>query len=384
MTRRPPAKSPQKRPAKPTARPAATPPTPSLEAATPTLVTEPVELAWIAAKAAVAVGVLVGGLLVGLTGMQARALTTFVPGARPLPTLEALSWGDRLRMGALGPVLPRPENIRTPLDLRVDFRTVKLEAADGTALEGWTLPHAQARGEVVLVPGYRASRDSLLPVADRLHGAGWRVTLMDPRGVGGSQGNRSTLGWRESQDLAAFTALARERTLGPVVIYGFSAGAAAALRSVALGQSIAEAVIAEGCFDTMRSALGTRVRRLGAPPFPVVDLLLFWSWFDQEVPGWNHNPVEYAAQVRSPLLVLQGADDWRAPPEGARAIARAAPQGVYAELDGTGHQPGVLTRPLAWERVVEGFLMEAFGPPDTSAPVPTGDDAIPPPPAEAG
>jgi pimeloyl-ACP methyl ester carboxylesterase len=233
---------------------------------------------------------------------------------------------------------------------------------------------------VVLVPGYRASRDSLLPVADRLHGAGWRVTLMDPRGVGGSAGHRSTLGWRESQDVAAFVGLAQERTLGPVVLYGFSAGAAAALRSVALGQSIAEAVIAEACFDTMRTALDTRVRHIGAPTFPIVDLLLFWSWFDQEVPGWRHNPVDYAAQVRSPLLVLQGADDWRAPPARARDIAKAAPQGVFALLDGTGHQPGVLTRPLAWERAVEGFLMEAVGPADTSAPVPEGDDGIPPPP----
>lgn len=324
--------------------------------------------AWTAAAGGVALLLL--GVVVGVSGMHARSLTTFVPGARPLPALEDLSFAQRLSLATRGPTLPRPENRQTPLDLQVDFRTESLVSADGTRLEGWTLPREGARGEVVLVPGYRASRDSLLAVADRFHEAGWRATLMDPRGVGGSEGNRSTLGWDESQDVAAFVTLAKGRTVGPVVVYGFSAGGAAALRMAALEQAQPDALVVEATFDTLRHALRARVQHLGAPAFPMVDLLLFWSWMDQDIPGWQHNPVDYAGRVQAPVLVLQGAEDWRAPPAAGKALAAAAPRAQLVVLEGTGHQPGVLTRPLTWERAVEGFLIRTFGPADTSPPLP--------------
>lgn len=299
-----------------------------------------------------------------LSAQHSLALSTYVRGAPPTPALESLGFADRLGLLVGGAVLRRPTNDHSPLAVGIDFRTEHRVAKDGTSLEGWTLDHPAARGEVVLVPGYQQSREDLLDAGARFHESGWRVTLMDPRGVGGSEGNRASLGWHESQDVGSFAALARDRTLGPVVLYGFSAGGAAVLRSLAVGEAQgADAAIVEACFSTLREALAVRVRRLGLPATPVADLLLFWGRVEQGVVGYEHNPVDYASRVEIPVLVLQGREDWRAPPGQGRSIARALPEGRYAEIPELGHQPGAFGHPIAWERVVEGFLWETFGAP---------------------
>lgn len=317
------------------------------------------------------VGLVVVVSAVLLSAKHSLALSTYVSGAPPTPALETLAFADRVGLLFRGPVVRRPVNEHSPLAVGLDFRTVRRTAADGTGLEGWTLDRASARGEVVLVPGYQQSRDDLLDAGARFFEAGWRVTLMDPRGVGGSEGHRTSLGWYESQDVASFAALARERTLGPVVLYGFSAGGAAVLRALATGEvQGADAAIVEACFSTLREALAVRMRRLGLPALPAADLLLLWGQLEQGVPGYRHNPVDYAGQVKVPVLVLQGREDWRAPPEQGRALAGALSQGRYAEIPDLGHQPGAFGHPIAWSRVVEGFLWETFGPPGEEEPSP--------------
>ncbi len=306
---------------------------------------------------------LFGGLNL-LARQQARALTTYHPvGDAPIQ-LESLSWMDRLGLALRGPTLARPRAQRSPLDVGLSFRTETVQTADGLSLEGWVIPREGARGEIVLVPGYLAARDALLEAAVRLHARGWRVSLMSPRGTDGSGGDRTTLGWKESLDVAAFAAQAKGRSTGPVVLYGYSQGGAAVLRALARGEAQADAAIVEATFGSLRQAIAARSRHLGMPATPAVDLLLFWAWVDQGVPGWDLVPSEDAADLRVPLLVLQGADDWRAPPEAGQAIAQAAARGRYAEIDGLGHQPGAEARPLAWERAVEGFLQEEYGRPD--------------------
>ena len=309
---------------------------------------------------------LAGVLFVG-TAPHARALTTYVRGAPPPPQLEALGLADLATLAARGVTLGRPENHRSPLDSGTEFSTAAHRSADGTHIESWTLAQDEPIGEIILVPGYQASRESLLEGAAILHEAGWRVTLLDPRGVGGSGGDRTTLGWAESQDVAVVVEAAQARAQGPVVLYGFSMGGAAALRAVATGQAQADAVIVEGCFETLRGAIAARLHHLGLPATPIADLLLFWAWVDTGIPGWSHRPVDYAAQIAAPILVVQGTEDWRSPPSAGQAVARAAPAGRYATIEGLPHQPGFAGRPVSWDRVVRGFLYETFGAPDDPA-----------------
>ena len=72
------------------------------------------------------------------------------------------------------------------------------------------------------------------------------VMLVDFRGCGGSQGDRTTIGWNEAKDVSA-TLLWVKATLGESapVLFGHSMGAVAILRAVAVEGVQPRAVIAD-------------------------------------------------------------------------------------------------------------------------------------------
>jgi pimeloyl-ACP methyl ester carboxylesterase len=79
--------------------------------------------------------------------------------------------------------------------------------------------------------------------------------LVDFRGCGGSQGDRTTIGWNEAKDVSA-TLLWVKATLGESapVLFGHSMGAVAILRAVAVEGVHPRAVIADAPFGRLLRA----------------------------------------------------------------------------------------------------------------------------------
>src|SRR5581483_7061901 len=127
---------------------------------------------------------------------------------------------------------PRDVPPWTPLDLGLAYSRVAFPARDGVPLVGWWIPAPDARGTVVFLHGYGASKAQALGVAPFLHAAGYNVLAYDARAHGESGGTHTTLGLDEVQDVeGAWDWLAARDTTAHVALLGWSMGGATAINA---------------------------------------------------------------------------------------------------------------------------------------------------------
>lgn len=136
-------------------------------------------------------------------------------------------------------------------------------------------------------------------------------------------------------------------------------GGAAILRAVHSCGVRPDAIIVEAVFDEMLNTVKHRFEAMGIPSFPSAQLLVFWGGYQAGFNGFAHNPVEYAASVRCPILFLHGAADPRAHLEEAQRVfaAVSAPK-QFKEFPAVGHAATVVRYPDEWKETVSQFLRE--------------------------
>jgi pimeloyl-ACP methyl ester carboxylesterase len=251
---------------------------------------------------------------------------------------------------------------------------VTLTAVDGVRLDGWHLPpddphHADL--VVVLLHGFTGSwrRPALVRIARGLAPyAG--VLLVDQRGHGRS-GGLSTLGDLEVLDVDAAVAAARALGYGSVVTQGWSMGGSSALRHAALAGAGRDAMV--------------RGHPVSYRPDAVISVSAASRWFVRETApmrrlhwlvqhrvgrllgrrlgvrvdpsGWPADavplsPVEAAARITIPLLVVHGDADAYFSLEHPRALVTAAgPVAQLWEIPGFGHA----------ENAADALLLDRIG-----------------------
>jgi uncharacterized protein len=301
------------------------------------------------------------GLFVALNALAYRhaySLTHFVEGGRRTPVPQRLSAGERVKVLVAGPVVPRPRNERTPADDALPFERHVFKGAHGLPLEAWLVPRAGARATVLLFHGHADSKQSMLPPARVLHDLGYATLLVDFHGSGGSAGDHTSVGFHESEDVAA--AYAYVRALpdpGPIVLHGNSMGAVAVLKAVSEHHLDPAALVLECPFDRFSSTVRHRFQAFGIPAFPAADLLLLWGGVQQGFNPWRFNPADYASGVAAPTLLMNGGrDPWVSEAEARSIFDRLrGPRRlhVFPEL---GHQSFLKARRAEWVDAVGGFL----------------------------
>lgn len=309
------------------------------------------------------------GLLAAVLGlnaiawMQAWAMTHYTPSGVRTAKPEALSLAERIGTIFTGVNVPRPHNEHTPADVGLNYETRTVPSGEGDTLEAWYVPADASRGIVLMFTGYAQSKDSLLPEAAALHNMGYDALMLDFRGAGGSSGSDTTLGVRESKDVATAVEYARKVWPGQrIVPYGVSLGAAAVLRSMAVGGVKPDAVILESPFDRLLSTVGNRFSSMGLPAFPASQLLVFWGSVQQGSNGFDNNPVDFARSVTCPALLLHGEQDPRVTVEQSHAIYDAlAGYKEQVEVQGAGHESLVASAPELWKDSVAHFLRHVEG-----------------------
>jgi hypothetical protein len=317
----------------------------------------PTRLVWALASLALA-----GALGVNAVAyMQARAMTRFArsgPRSKPPERLSALEAAKAI---VLGVNVPRPRITSTPRDLGLPYATRRFASGHGPELEAWAIDGRDDFPLVVAFHGYAASKSQVLPAAAAFHQLGYGSLVVDFHGSGGSSASGTTLGFLEARDVAAAVDHARRRwPQRKIVLYGFSMGAAAILRAIAVEAVTPDAVILEAAFDDLLATTKSRFRSMGLPPTPFAELLLFWGGRQWGFDPFAQHPADHAAAVRCPALVLHGARDPRVDPERARALARAlGARGRFVLYPGVGHARIVEHRPRAWKRDVAAFLCDA-------------------------
>jgi alpha-beta hydrolase superfamily lysophospholipase len=289
---------------------------------------------------------------------QAWSMTHFQEGAIKTANPESLSLLQKVRVSLLGVSLPRPQNTIDPRSVGLAFETHRFGGAEGDELEAWHIPCEKAKGIVLFAHGYGACKASLLLEARALHGMGYAALLLDFHGSGGSRGNDTSIGVHEADDLSqAVESVRRKFPTRRLILYGQSMGSAAILRAIAVNGVRPDAVIVECPFDRLLSTASNRFAAMGLPAFPAAHLLIFWGGVQHGFNAFRHNPVEYARNVRCPVLLLHGAKDARVTQAQAESIFQNLPgDKEFIVFPNAGHESYLGAAPGLWTESVSRFL----------------------------
>jgi pimeloyl-ACP methyl ester carboxylesterase len=236
---------------------------------------------------------------------------------------------------------------------------------------------------IVLLPGGSVDRQSNAALAALL-AADFSVLNVDRRGRGDSADTLPYAVEREFEDITAVI----DATGGPAALYGSSSGAALALLATAAGSPVSKLVMWEAPYfqdpaarppadtvqqydrmvgegrrgDAVEYFMGTVV---GLPPEFVTFARTQPWWaaqekiahtlaYDGRIMGDYSLPLEAAARVRCPALVLAGGKSVPAFRETAEALAAAMPHGRASVLEGQEHN----VDPAALAPAIRAFLQE--------------------------
>lgn len=211
-------------------------------------------------------------------------------------------------------------------------------------------PAGRIRGTVILLHGFNARKEHMLPFAERLAAAGFRCVVFDSRGHGDSGGEYATFGIRETDDLqriiAAADALTGRQGLGPLGLLGYSMGGAVALQAQPTLPQV-KAVATVAAFADFREVVtgqaSRRWRGAGTPLLPLVRWETEWiAGFDP----WQIRPMEAARRLTCPLFLAHGTADSLIPVGQVHQLAAAAglktrevmviPEGTHGNVFMTG------------------------------------------------
>ena len=304
-----------------------------------------------------ALAVLVFG---AMTWAQAWGMTHYRTEAARSTRLRELHSTGKARFLFTGPTVRRMSNVSAPDQRGLAFTTRTLRNAAGQKLEVWEIPAPGPGPLVLMFPGYGGSKDTLLAAAVEFHRLGCASWLVDFAGIGGSEGDTTTIGWREADDVTAAVRAAQTAQPGRrLVLYGTSMGAAAILRAVHLGDVQPTALVLECPFDRLVTTIGNRCGLLGLPRQPFANGVVFWAGVQQGYNGFAHNPVDYARSVRCPTLLLQGGQDQLVGLDRSRRIATAlGKNGTFQVFPTAGHAYLVVNAAAPWRASVGNFLLK--------------------------
>jgi uncharacterized protein len=232
---------------------------------------------------------------------------------------------------------------QTPADKGLAFQEIGFESSDGLDLKGWWVPEEGSSRTVILVHGLDASKSSqyVLDTAPIYAQAGYSVLMLDLRGHGESEGNRTTLGYQEVWDVqGALSWLEAEQGFEPweVVLHGWSMGGATVLR--ASPEMSVAAVVEESGYADLPLLLRDRLpESSGLPSFFNPGIFLTAKLF-LDLNPWAVKPEEDAARLSEegvPLLIIHSTDDEVVPFEHAEMLAASYPDAEFWRIEGYGH-----------------------------------------------
>jgi fermentation-respiration switch protein FrsA (DUF1100 family) len=257
---------------------------------------------------------------------------------------------------------PDPNDGKSPKSYGLDFKWVGFPSTDGIMLKGWYIPaNGDARGTIIYCHGLNRTRIEMLPQAAFAHGLGYNGLLFDFRHQGASGGEVTTMGYQERLDVlgAVRYALDQQKAARPVILWGVSMGAAAALMAAPESPDVA-AVISDSSFLSLRATVQHHWKLFfHLPSFPIADEMAYWiAWRG----GFRPSDLDLANAVERmgtrPVLFVAVQDDRRMPPSVARSLYAhdASPQKELVILPGRRHGEGFKQATEQYQKGVTQFL----------------------------
>jgi len=217
---------------------------------------------------------------------------------------KKLTTGEKIKTLLFGVSNPRPENLTIPTS---DFETIKLKS--NKEIECWSIKTENAKGTVILFHGFGGNKSSMLDKAEIFLGLGYNTFLVDFMGSGGSEGNQTTIGFLEAEQVKTCFDYLTEKGEQNIYIFGTSMGSVATMKAINDFEIKPKGIIIECPFGSMYKTVCARFKTMNAPTFPMAGLLVFWGGLQNGFWAFGHNPTEYAKKINCPTLLLYGAKD---------------------------------------------------------------------------
>jgi alpha-beta hydrolase superfamily lysophospholipase len=173
----------------------------------------------------------------------------------------------------------------------------------------WSIKSENVKGTIILFHGFGGDKSSMLDKSEVFLGLGYNTFLVDFMGSGGSEGNQTTIGFLEAEQVKTCFDYLREKGEQNIFLFGTSMGSVAIMKAIADFDIKPNGIIIECPFGSMYMTVCARFKIMSAPTFPMAGLLVFWGGLQNGFWAFGHNPTEYAKKINRPTLLLYGAKD---------------------------------------------------------------------------
>jgi alpha-beta hydrolase superfamily lysophospholipase len=269
---------------------------------------------------------------------------------------EKLSSLAKIKTLLTGVNNPRPNN-KTVIGKTVEVVTLQ----SNKRIECWYIKSENiidsTKGTVAIFHGYSGDKSSMMDKAEEFLRLGYNTILVDFMGSGGSEGNQTTLGYKEAEQVRTVFDYLHTKEEKNIYLFGTSMGAAAILKSISDHKLSPKAIILECPFGSMYQTTCARFRIMNAPVFPMAALLVFWGGVQNGFWAFGHRPIDYAKEISCPVLILYGEKD--------KNVSRAETDAIFANLQGkkqlitypdAGHENYLIKYKEGWVRDITTFL----------------------------
>ena len=264
-----------------------------------------------------------------------------------------LTAGQKIKALVFGVSNPRPQNKVFPT---TDYQTIKLKS--NKEIECWSIKTENPKGTVVLFHGFSDSKSSMLDKSDVFRELGYNTFLVDFMGSGGSEGNQTTVGFFEAEQVKTSFDYLMGNGEQNIYLLGTSMGAVAIMKAIHDYGITPKGIILECPFGTMYQTVCMRFKVMNVPSFPMAGLLVFWSGLQNGLWAFAHNPTDYAKTIACPTLLLYGAKDDNVSRQEINAILNNLAGGKrLAIYQDAGHENYLTRYKKEWTQDVQQFLM---------------------------
>ncbi len=237
----------------------------------------------------------------------------------------------------------------TPKDMGLNYEEVSFTTADGIKLAGWFIPlEVRAKGTadatgvlpltgfipssaktIILLHGYPADKGNILPAFSFLN-KNYNLLLFDFRYLGQSEGNYTTAGAKEVEDLLAAIRFLKTKDINQVGVWGFSMGGAVALMTAPIAPEI-KAIVAESSYASL-DLMALELYRIPILKYPIAYLTGFWAKIFLGIDLKKVSPAESAKNITIPVLIVHSKNDIVIPFRSALLIQEALKNNMRTEF----------------------------------------------------
>lgn len=265
---------------------------------------------------------------------------------------KSLTTGQKITTLLFGVSNPRPENKAFPTG---DYETIKLSS--NREIECWSIKTENPKGTVIVFHGFSGEKSSMLDKASVFGKLGFNTLLVDFMGSGGSEGNQTTIGYMEAEQVKTCFEYLEQKGEENIYLFGTSMGAVAVMKSIHDYGINPTGIILECPFGSMYQTVSARFKSMNAPTFPMAGLLVFWGGIQNGFWAFGHNPTEYATRIDCPTLLFLGAKDDK--------VSKQEIEEIFRNLEGqkrlkifeeAGHENFLIKYENEWIDEVQEFL----------------------------